>query len=185
MVAFDIYKDIVDITGNVGQYPEEEKASMEAWLAANCPDCNLQIKVAHKGYAGQDPVNPQNVTFDWADSEIAAGEHVKLWVVEAAKILYPDRPTSKEGGSHELTYMGRLGGQARIHDSDCDIDGTDDDYYDIDSDGIGDYLVDYFGPGAHGYLHTRVPSITTIGIITLIILLIAAAFLVRRKYQTA
>jgi hypothetical protein len=196
MVAQDIYEDLVAATGNVGQWPEEEKASMEDWINTNCPDCNTVIKIAHKGYDGQDPVNPENVTFAWADAELAAGEHVKLWVVDDVSKMDVPRPTSKWVGSHELTYLGRQGDQAHIHDSDCDIDGTDDDYYTTANDGTHDYLVDYFGPGVHGYLRgvistssqedcQRVPSLTTLGIIVLVLLLIAGAWMARRKLATA
>jgi hypothetical protein len=196
MVAQDIYEDLVAATGNVGQYPEEEKASMEDWINTNCPECNTVIKIAHKGYEGQDPVNPENVTFAWADAELAAGEHVKLWIIEITKAPFPPRPTEKRQGSHELTYLGQQGGQAHIHDSDCDIDGTDDDFYTIGNDGTYDYIEDYWGPGSHGYLHgvistssqedcQRVPSLTTLGIIVLVLLLIAGAWMARRKLATA
>jgi len=181
VAANQIYQDLVNMTGNVGQFPEEERASMLAWVAANCPppQCVLEITIAHKGYAGQPAVNEGNVTFDWADQEIARGEHIKLWVIEASKLPFPPAPTGKAGGSHELTYKGRAGSQAHIHDSDCDIDGTDDDYYEIGSDANGDYLQDYWGPGNHGRLHgvisvsgtCRIPTLTEWGMIIFCVLL--------------
>ena len=151
--AQEIYEGIVAMTGNCGQWPEEERASMLAWLAENCPLCELDIKIAHNGYEGQPAVNPENVSFDWADAEIAAGEHIKIWVVTPAKLSLPPRPTGKQVGSHELTYKGREGGRAHIHDSDCDIGGTDCDFYDVGADADGDYLEDYWDEGVHGYLH--------------------------------
>lgn len=58
-----IYQQMVDATGNVGQYPEQESLSIVNWLANHCTACSLQMAIAHKGYLGHDPVNTQNVSF--------------------------------------------------------------------------------------------------------------------------
>jgi len=194
--ATQIYQSIVAQTGNVGQYPEQQKASMLTWISANCPQCNLKISIAHKGYEGQDPVNPENVTFGWADQEIARREHVKIWVVSRAKLPLPPRPASKEAGSHELTYLGSANGYAKIHDSDCDIGGTDDDYYRIVSEGNVQYLKDYFAPDAHGYLYgvtsvsgparcESAPTLTQWGLMILVILVAGSSIFIILKRRRA
>ena len=192
-----IYQGIVANTGDVAQWPEEEKQSMLDWVESNCPDCTLEISIAHRGYTGQDPVDSQNVHFSWADQEIARGEHIKIWVRTLTKFP-PPPPSGKWAGSHELTYKGRTGNQAHIHDSDCDIDGTDDDFYAIGSDANGEYLENYFGAGDHGYLHgvisvsgqrwcsNPIPSLTHLGMIILVALVIGSTvFIMLRRRKTA
>jgi hypothetical protein len=149
----EIYQDLINFTGNIGQYPEEEKQSMLDWVADNCPLCSLTIRIAHKGYADQNPVDPQNVTFQWADWGIPYAAHVKIWVVSSVQLPFPPAPTGRQDMSQELTYLGTTGNQALVHDSDCDRNGRGNNFYEIGSDEMGEYLKDYFGPGENGYLH--------------------------------
>jgi hypothetical protein len=154
-----IYEDLVTHTGGEAQWPEEQQASMEWWIELFCAECMLEIKIAHRGYRDEHgvdhaPVNEGNVTFLWADAEIALGEHIKIWVVTWDQLDHPSAPSLIQRGSHELTYKGRAGTEARIHDSDCDRDGpgNDTDNYEIGQDALGEYLENYFGTGLHGYL---------------------------------
>jgi hypothetical protein len=191
----EIYQDIVGSTGNVGQFPEEETEAMLDWIDANCPRCTLYVDMAHDGYAGQDPVDPQNVSFAWADQGEPFLDQVKIWVVAQAHLPVPPAPTGKQDLSQELTYMGRYSNQAYVHDPDCDVDGRNDNFYVVGSDANGEYLQDYFGPGIHGYLHGVIrisgppecshsgPSLTEVARIVLVVLMIGSAvfMLIRRR----
>lgn len=92
----DIYQELVDYVGNMGQYPEDQKQSMLDWLGGNCPLCSLSIKIAHKGYANQKPVNPQYVTFEKADWGIPFTQHIMIWVVSSLELPFPlHRPVER------------------------------------------------------------------------------------------
>jgi hypothetical protein len=193
-----LYQDIVNSTGNVGQYPEQESLSMLNWLSNHCSTCSLQIGIAHKGYPGHDPVNPQKVSFSWAYQQTTFWNDVKIWVVSASQLPLPLSPTSKRDLNQELTYRGGGGNHAFVYDPDCDIDGMDRNLYLIGSDANGEYLQDYFGPGIHGYLHgvisvsgpTRCkfkgPSLTELGRAILIVLIFSSAvFILLRRRKAA
>jgi hypothetical protein len=185
-----LYQDMVDSTGNVGQYPEEESLSIINWVANHCSACTLQIAIAHKGYPGHDPVNPQNVSFIWAYQQTVFTKDVKIWVVSQAQLPLPPAPTSKQDLSQELTYRGGGSSVAFVYDPDCDINGMNANRYQIGSDANGEYLQDYFGVGNHGYLHGVIsisgpiccshacPSLSQLGIIILIILIIGTTVLI-------
>jgi hypothetical protein len=149
----EIYQDLVNSTGNLGQFPEDEVQSMQEWVTANCPVCSLRTRIVHKGYAGQAPVDSEYVTFTWPDLGVPLTEHVKIWVVGLFQLPYPAAPTSRQDLSQELTYMGRMGDYIFVHDSDCDMKREGNNFYQIDWDENGEYIRDYFGPGDHGYLH--------------------------------
>ncbi|MGB8657043.1 MAG: hypothetical protein WCE90_04570 [Candidatus Zixiibacteriota bacterium] len=148
----EIYHDMVGYTGNVGQFPEEQRQTLLGWTADNCPLCSLAVRIAHKGYADQDPVNPEEVTFEWADRGIPYTEHVTIWVVSKVELPFPPAPTGRQDLSQQLTYLGTLGRQVLVHDSDCDKNCQCNNLYRIGSDENGEYLEDYFGPGQDGYL---------------------------------
>ena len=149
----DIYHGLVDLVGNVGQFPEEQKQSMLDWVSNNCPQCSLSIKIAHKGYANQNPVDPQDVTFKQAHWGMPFTEHVIIWVVSERALPFPSAPTGKGDLSQALTYLGTTGGQIIVHDPDCNLNSRGNNFYQIASDRTGEYLKDYFGPGNNGYLH--------------------------------
>ena len=189
-----VYQELVDFTGNVGQYPEQESLSISYWLANHCPACNLQIFMAHKGYPGHDPLNPQNVSFGWAYMQTMHWNDVKIWVVGLSQLPFPPPPTRKQDLSQELTYRGG-GYQAFVFDPDCDIGGAAWNLYQIGSDTNGEYLQDYFGTGIHGYLHGvtsfsgpipckfRGPSLNETGMIILVICIMGSSvfIMLRRK----
>ena len=200
----DVYRDIISSTGNVGQFPEEETLSIHNWIEDNCSLCSLQINIAHKGYVDTTvtpwdtvpPVNPANVSFAWVHQEISLLKHVKIWVVCANLLSLPLPPTGKQSLSQELTYRLGSGSAALIHDSDCDVNGSSDDYYIVGSDANGEYLQDYFSPGIHGYLYGVIsvsgpgrceycaPSLTELGRILLIVIILGSAVFImlrRRK----
>lgn len=194
-----VYQDMVNGTGNVGQYPEVESLSIVNWVANHCSACTLQIAIGHKGYPGREPVNPQNVSFSWAYQQTILLKDVKIWVVSLTHLPLPPAPTAKQDLSQELTYRGGGSDLAFVYDPDCDMNGMDADPYLIGSDTNGEYLQDYFGVGDHGYLHgvisisgpfccahDCVPSLTELGIIILIILIIGtAAFTMLRRRKAA
>lgn len=202
----EIYQNIKDSTGNVGQFPEEESLSMLNWIAANCTTCALQITMAHKGYVDTSvtpwdtvpPVNPDSVSFAWAQQGISRMKHVKIWVVSESLLSLPPPPTGKQNLSQELTYRFGYPTAAVVHDPDCDIEGRNDNFYPIGSDVNGEYLQDYFGPGAHGYLYGVIsisgpltceyhaPSLTELGRAVLIILIFGSAvFIILRRRKAA
>lgn len=192
-----IYQEIVSSTGNVGQYPEQESLSIVNWLDNHCSVCSLEIVIAHKGYPGHDPVNPQNVSFGWAYQQTMVLKDVKIWVVSLSQLPLPPPPTRKQDLSQELTYRGGGYNQTVVFDPDCDIGGMDWNIYQIGSDANGEYLQDYFGPGIHGYLHgvTSVsgphcctfncPSLSEIGMIILVIFIIGSGiYIMGRRRAT-
>ena len=107
-------------------------------------------------------------------------------------------PTGKQSLSQELTYRWGFGGAAVVHDSDCDIGGSDDDHYVIGSDANGEYLQDYSGPGIHGYLYGVIsvsgprtceycaPSLTDLGRTILIVMILGSSvFILLRRRKAA
>ena len=151
--AQEIYQNLVDFVGNEGQFPEDEKESMIDWVGGNCPFCSLEVRIAHKGYGSQNPVDPQNVKFELVETAERYAALVQLWVVSSIEMPYPPAPTARSDLSQVLTYMAKAGDQAIVHDSDCDLNGKGNNFYEMGIDSIGDYLKDYFGPGNNGYLH--------------------------------
>jgi hypothetical protein len=188
-----IYESIYTQTGNVPLSLDEQKTMILTWANANCTSCSIEVNTTSKGYPGKDGVNPKSVTFAYADQQIASGKHVTIWVSTLTKLLDPSPPSGKYAQNHSLTYLGRIGSQAFIHDSDCDIGGRDDNFYIIDHDANGDFLTNYFGSGSHGYLRgiltvegkTRcsvpIPSMTEFGMIFLITLLIFSTIFIILK----
>ena len=151
--AQEIYQNLVDFVGNMGQFPEDEMQSMLDWVDANCPACSLKVRIAHKGYADQDPVDPQNVSFEFAEMAQPYAAQVQLWVVSSIELPYPPAPTGRLNLSQALTFVAKAGDQAIVHDSDCDLNGKGNNFYQMGIDSVGEYLKDYFGPGNDGYLH--------------------------------
>lgn len=191
----EIYHGLVAISGNWGQFPEEAIQTMDDWISANCQACTLGVEMAHKGYSGHDPVDSQNVNFDWADQVVTYVQNVKIWVVGFTELPLPPAPTNRDDLSMELSFRGKFGNQALVNDPDCDIGGAAENVYLIGSDAAGEYLQDYFGQGIHGYLHGVVvvagplccshscPTFSELGKMFLAIMIIAAGLLsiLRRK----
>ncbi len=193
-----LYQDMVDFTGNAGQYPEEESSSIINWVENHCSACSLQIAIAHKGYPGHDPVDSQNVSFNWAYQQTGFLKDVKIWVVSRTQLPLPPAPTGKQALSQELTYRGGGSNAAFVYDPDCDINGKDINLYQIGSDTSGEYLQDYFDLGDHGYLHGVIsisgpiccshncaPSLTGLGLIILIILIIGTTVIIMLRRRKA
>ena len=151
--AQDVYESFVDFTGNTGLFPEDEEENILNWLRGSCPLCSLEIRIAHKGYANRDPVSPEFVSFEQAQSAVYYAAQVQLWVVSSIELPDPPAPTGRPDLSQMLTYLAKAGDQAIVHDPDCDLNGKGNNFYEMGIDSIGEYLKDYFGPGNDGYLH--------------------------------
>jgi hypothetical protein len=151
--AQDVYQSLVDFTGNAGLFPEDEAENIIDWLRGNCPLCSLEVRIAHKGYANQNPVYPEYVSFEQVQAATYYAAQVQLWVVSSVELPDPPAPTSRSDLSQMLTYLNRAGDQAIVHDPDCDLNGKGNNFYQMGLDSTGEYLKDYFGPGNDGYLH--------------------------------
>lgn len=194
----EIYQDLVNSTGNVGQFPEQQVQSMQEWIFANCSACTvgMQIQIAHKGYAGQEPVDSQNVDFEWARAQLLHHvQNVTIWVVGESQLPLPAAPTNRDNLSQQLIFRGLFGNQAIVSDPDCDIQGSNEILYLVGSDEQGEFMQDYFGTGVHGYLHGvsivsskyccshGCPLLTDLGKVALVIMILAGTIwvMLRRR----